>query len=575
MERRFLNAIITQSRAETGRAVTGIGNVGTGTIEEVLEAVGRSSRDYFGKDQMGVIKGMWQSWNNAWHEGPAYGAMLKHIGEVASKGKPITPQVFRDAVDISKTLAGDMNRVGASGYARLFKASVPYSAAMLQSWNSIGSAFKVSPVRFIAGAAALIGAPTVSEMFYNVMLSDASGTFQDPHNPRKQWTYNDYYWNGFTTQQRTDNFIYFVPEKPPWEAIVIPVSPEWGLFRATVMEGVDALFNLSDVGDIGTVDQAKVNRSAFVGAATRVFEVALPPPLAAIGSGLGMDVRLGLTSEVRDDPENPGRVTSIIRTIPITSGGRANRSTSKSRFAQGDLDRNFAGMIQDVFGAAGAAYVNVHEAVAAGIRGREGTLARGLKDGVEALSYSARQQARYVQPLMGKTLRPSVGEDEIARSLFVSRANLLRLRDQFTNGILGGGIVYADGRLIVGDGFKLADDPINAELAASASAILSSIGALDKDVSHLNKNLSTMGNATDLGTIEEKYAKMDSKTLQILALKAKQLSMIHDFELKANAYLQERYRRDFDIDLTSFTARADPTEGSTLKELLNSPRTSR
>ena len=135
---------------------------------------------------------------------------------------PNNPQLIRDAVDYSKTIAGDMRRVGASGLARVFDATFPFSAATLQSWNSIGRAIKYNPVRFTAGAAAIIGVPTMSELAYNASLSAAFGTFKDAGG--KEWTYDDYYWNGFTTQQRNDNFIYFVPGRDPWDAVLVPVT---------------------------------------------------------------------------------------------------------------------------------------------------------------------------------------------------------------------------------------------------------------------------------------------------------------------------------------------------------------
>ena len=576
LERRFMDATINQVRMESGRTVTGMGNIGHGTIDEIMEVVGKPSVDFFGKDEMVLLKRLWQGWNNAWHEGPAYGAMEKHIGKVANEGGEITSQVIRDAVDISKTVAGDMRRVGASGFAQGFNASVPFASAMVQSWNSIAGAARVDFGKFIVGASALIGVPTLSEMTYNAILSEASDPWPDPKNPDKQWTYNDYYWNGFTTQQRTDNFIYFVPGKPPWEAIVVPVSPEWGLFRGVTMEAADAIFGFSNEGNIAMVDQAKTNRDMFWNSLMRVLDIPLPPPLAAAGSALGMDVRVGLSREVQPDPDDPGATTSIMRMHPIGQGERVTRRAGKSRFANSFHDRTTAAIIQDIFGAAGAAYLNVADAVAANSNPKlGGSITQGLSAGWDALGESAQRQMRYTQPLHGNALRPNAN-DEIAKHLFTSRQVLKNLHNQLRNGYIGAGIVYADGQLIDGDPILPPDDPINLELAASAQKIDSNIGLLDQDIARLKKDLTTLGNASaSFLPRKERNDKYDSKVLQIQAIKAQQLSMLHELEEAMSEYLSERYERDIYVNFASWKPRADLPTSSISKELHLSPPTSR
>ena len=583
LEQVFMDSVINSVRTESGRTVTGIGNIGTGTIDDIMASIGRPSADFFGRDQMGLVKNLWNSWNNAWHEGPAYGAMLRHIGKVANEGGVITPRTIRDAVDVSKTIAGDMRRVGAGNGAQVFNAAFPFSSAMVQSWNSIAGAAKTDWGKFIMGASALIGVPTASEMVYNKVLSEASGTFPDPRgfidpatNQPKQWTYNDYYWNGFTTQQRTDNFIYFVPGKPPWEAIVIPVSPEWGLFRGTVMESMDAIFNFSDVGSIGQVDNDKVNRSQFLFSLARVLDVPLPPVAAAIGSAAGLDIRLGLVNEVKGDPDSPGRTTSIIRSIPLGQGERVTRRGGKSKFAEGHFDRTLAAMMQDIFGAAGAAMVNFGEAFFSGADRKEGSITQGIMEGLESLTVSAQSQMRYTQPLLGKVLHPNAN-DEIAQNLFVARNTLTGrggLAEQMRNGYIGAGFAYADGTKIEGDTVIPSDDPINLELAASAQDIDSNLKVLDKQIATLKKHLTTIPLSQNLGSQRERRDSTDSITLEIQSLKAQQLGLLHSMEKQLSTYLSERYRREVIVDFTSFKPRPNVSEGSGVKELLKSPQTS-
>ena len=158
--------------------------------------------------------------------------------------------------------------------------------------------------------------------------------------------------------------------------------------------------------------------------------------------------------------------------------------------------------------------------------------------------------------------------------MFASRDNLKKLQNAFNNGYLGGGVAFANGRLIEGQ-VPIPDDPITLELAASASVIDANIGQLDKDIADIRRQLSAMGNAPNVGTTRQKFDKMDALTLQIQSLKAIQLSVIHDFEQKFSAHLSDKYDANIEIDLTRDQTRPDVTKGLTMRELLTRPQTSR
>ena len=565
LETAVLNSTIHRARTETGRTVTGLGSIANNSIDELFDTMGSNFTRYgMTSDVVSGLKGLWNSWNNAWHEGPAYGAMLKHIGEVQNAGKKVDTQVIRDAVDISKDVAGDMSRLGGSQFAKAVHSSVPFSAAMVQSWASIGGAAKNNPVKFMLGASALIGVPTVSEILYNHTLSESQPPWEDPNNPNKTWTYNDYYWNGFTSQQRADNFIYFVPGKPPWEAAIIPVSPEWGLFRGVVMEGMDAIYGFSDVGDIGSVDKNKTNRNQFLTPLLRVFDIPLPPPVAALFSAVDSDIRLGLSVEQKG---TGGASTSIMRKYPIGQGERVTRRSGETRNAEGVLNRTHSAIIQDLFGAAGSAYVNFIEATGSRITRKDTTVTEALGEGLTSLADSAKSQTRYLQPMLwGKTLHPNAN-DEIANNLFSSRKTLGQLKTDLSNGYIGGGIAYSDGQAIVGNTIIPPDDVINLELAASAKQIDSNIGELDSQIAKLRKDLTTIPNSTNLGNSTERRDLLDSTSLQIKALKAQQLSVLHDFEDELSKYLTKEYGREVTVDFTNFKPRANLAKGSILSRL--------
>lgn len=571
LSRRFLDSVMNQHRTETGGTVTGLGNVGSGTMDEMMDVFGPAYAKQYSSEGLGLLRELWRTWNHAWHEGPAHAVVLRKLGEAAKAGRNIDdPKLIREISDYAKTVSADMRRIGSSRYAEVFNATVPFSSAMLQSWSSIGGAIKSNPARFIGGISALIGIPTMTELASNALISESSEPWEDANG--KMWSYNDYYWNGFTTKQRVDNFIYFLPGTPPWDAVLVPISPEWSLFRGVVMEAADAIFGLSDQGAIGLVDQAKVNRSMFIGSFARVFDIPLPPLGAAVASGLGLDLRLGLSVEVKDDPDNPGLGATFLRSQYRGGGERYTRRTSRDHF-DNEFDRNVADIIQDIFGAAGSMYINVHTAYTAGEEGREGTITRGLGMGLAAVGQTLKQQSRYLQPLLGKALRPNAS-DEVSQFLHGSRKNLIRLSEDMRNGFVGAGVVWADGQAVKGN-LRISDDPIHLELAADASGLNSDIGMLDKEIASLKRDLSTIRNAPNLGSLREVNDKLDAITLQIQMLKAHQLSVIHDYEDKMSLYLSKKYKRDINIDLSSYTPRrAEVKGGSTLQELLMKPQTS-
>ena len=575
--KRFADSMVNPIRGETGRIASSLqASTFTGSVDDFAAATGVEFGKLYGQDQMGLVWRLWKTFNTALHEGPAFGAMQKHIGDARIAGKTVDAKVIREAVDYSKTVAGDMRRLGASDMAKRFNASVPFSAAMIQSWASIGSAATHGGMesfgKFVAGVGAIIGVPTVSEMIYNTLLSAQTNpdgsplTFTDESG--KAWTYDDYYWNGYTTQQRADNMIMFVPGQPPWEAILMPISPEWGLFRGAVMDAVDAAFNLSNVGAIHTADpeQNRIARTQLVASAARVLDIPLPPLVAAAYSAVGADVRLGLAVEESSDPDDPGAGLTLLRNVPLGQGERITRRAGKAKYALSHLDTTTVAMLQDIFGAGGSLYVAAYEAFHAGKTLDSGSITTGLADAAVAFGDGLRKQARYTQPLWGKTLRPSAG-GEIATDLFNRRAALNRLATDFKQ-------YYQGGKGNLGNTVIPPDDPINFELSADAKKVLSTIGKLDSHVSLLRRELASMGNATNLGTISNKNASMDAKRLQIQALKAQQLGFIIDYEARVSSVLSERYGREIDINLATFKPRANLVGDSIFQGFLKPRQTS-
>jgi hypothetical protein len=570
LDARIKHSMLNQIRRESGRTQAGIGNIGNGTMEEIMNAVGRNSSDYFGKDQMGLVGNLWNTWNNAWHEGPAYGAMLRHIGEARNAGQQITPQVIRDAADISKSIAGDMRRRGASNFAEAFNASVPFSAAMLQSWNAIGSAAKHDFGKFMLGASALIGVPTLSELAWNKSVGADGKVWTDDGG--QQWTVDDYLWNAYTTQQRVDNFIYMVPGKPPWEAILVPVSPEWSLFRGVVLEAADAIFSLSTIGNMENIDQDKTNRSHFWTSLARVTDVALPPVISAGLSAVGADVQLGLRSGVNNAAgEAPSEQMSFIKNIPVGQGDRYGRAT---KFDSGHLDETTTAIIQDIFGAAGAAYINVHEAFMTGLTRKDGSVTEAVDRSLEAFGGALKSQARYTQPLMGKVLHPNASGDEITKSYISTKKAMQNLAKQVDSDYMRGGMMYADGQLVSGDTIILRDDPINLELAVYAENLLSMTSTLDQQINQIHSDIKSIPNDRKIGSLKARNDKRDALTMELQTKRAQVLNLAYDAEYIISQALSNKYRRDIKVRFSEFTPRAQLPTSSIFQELQKPLQTS-
>jgi hypothetical protein len=589
---KFENSMLNQVRSETGRIQSSYqADTFSGSLNDFAASTGSQFSGTFGADQMGMVWRMWKGWNNALHEGPAFGAMQKKMGQslIDNNGAPLSPQQIRDAVDFSKKVAGDMQRIGASDMAKAFNASVPFSAAMVQSWASIGAAAKGNWGKFIAGASTLIGIPTLTEIFHIESLSKQTNpdgtpmTFRYPNtgqNPRldgKEWTYSDYYWNGLTSNQRVDNFIYMHPGKPPWEAVIMPVSPEWALFRSAVLDGASTYFNLGQEGNLATANltgvkdeqgrdlEGDLSRHHMFASAQRVLDIPVPPPVAAALSLMGVDFRMGVAFDKSADPEDPGENVSILKAIPHGQGERVTRRSGKTKFANQYLDQNTVAAIQDIFGAAGTLYVGMFEAAHAGLTiGEEPGVAQAFSMSVDAFSNGLQRQARYTNPLFGTALRPKVN-DEIAQELFARKEGIKALVAD-ANNFAGGGAVSVNGDPNIGNAVVLPDDPVYIKMVESAKALSQQMSAMDKQIAPLRRQLSIIGNSTNFKSIKERNQEYDATVLEIQRLKAQQTSILIRFEAQASDDLSERFNKDIKVDLSAANPRPN-LEGSSLRGL--------
>ena len=562
---RFKNSLFNQVRGESGRMSSSYrANEFSPTMTNFADNFGDDFHQMF-PDSFHLVTRLWKKYNMALHEGPAYGAMHKRIGEALLKNPEIKndprklAQLIREGVDHGKTVGGDVKRMGASQAARAFHASVPFSGAMVQSWNALYTSAThngwKSFSKFTAGAGAMIGAPTIAEITYNSFLSPE---------------HRDYYWNTLTTQQRNDNMVMFIPGRPPEEAAIYPISPEWSLFRAAIIDGADAIFGLSQAGNIEEAAHGtdKVGREHLWASLIRVLDVPIPPLIAAGFALGGTDLRIGGAVEKIADPDAPGQEVSFIRGHAFGQGERVTRRGGESKYVNDVFTTNVSEALKDLFGAGASLGISVINAYHAGDKLEDSPM-EGLSRGAQAFGDGLLKSARYTQPLFGNTLRPKAN-DEVAKELFLRKENLKRLQKDAT-AYFTGALASSTGRPNVGNSVVPPNDPINYELSGDARNVSNMIGQLDKDVSDLRRRISIIENSSRINgepvSIREKNKHIDGLNLEIQGLKSKQLASIIDYEERASKILTERYGRPVEINLSTFAPRTSPTANLIFREL--------
>jgi hypothetical protein len=316
--------------------------------------------------------------------------------------------------------------------------------------------------------------------------------------------------------------IVFRPGAPPWEAILIPIVPEISLVRGIVIDGMEAAFGLSESG----LDQG----NHFLAGLGRVFDIPLPPVVAALGSSMDMDLRMGIIPD-----ETDGSGFSFFEGRPLLTGERVTGNYGKAKFTGAEVDKDVVAVIQDLFGAAGATGIAVYEAMNPGID--ESVATRG-EYALDELGRNVLRQARYLQPLFGKALRPNPN-DSIARSVIQKKDALTRAKkdlDAVLSGTPGGAATFSGEDPIQGNTVEVPADPIQQALSATADPVLSSIKDIDGEIGKLRKRISTLGTTTqDQYTGKKLSVKgrddlIDSLNLQISAFKAQQLSILNKAE---------------------------------------------
>jgi len=532
LKRKIKNSLVAPIRRETGNSASGLGaSEYQGNITSILE----ESVPYISKTYgANVLPQFWRTWshlNTAMHEGTALGIAMRKSHQAAldnptASTSALSRQAKRDAND----LVGDVRIRGSSDAAKAFHAITPFSGAMMQAWSTMGRAMKKAGWQKTMGAVtAAIGVPTMLEVTYNNSI-DGEETYRDKHG--KEWNYRDYFWNGFTTDQRNNNHIIMKPGKPPWEALLIPITPELSLFRSIVIDSMEVLYGLSQSGlDTG---------NHMLAGLVRTFDIPLNPFISAIGSSLGLDLRAGI---IPDDTEGKG--FSFFNGRQLNTGGRLGSGLATPKFEGGELDRMIVNIAQDIFGAAASTGIGFYEGFNAG---NEATsLDTRLEFAFDEVGRNIKRQARLPGSLFGSVLRPSPDRD-VARDLVSKQDALQKMGTDFKTLQTGGNIVK--GLPSRGEPTTQSKDPVQLIIGSIAPEALAAISVFKDPIRILRHQINTLGAKTidrfegKQLTVKGREDIIDALNLRIGAYQAQQLSILKTFEELVVQTVAENTGRD-------------------------------
>ena len=461
---------------QIGKSATGFNlSQVDGDITDVLDQSAFYISQRFGGNTLPQFARIWKHLNDALHEGTAYGVTVRKLGGTAvGKTGDEVRQTRRGVSD----LIGD-NRLKGSNM-DTFNAVVPFSGAMFQAWSTVGRAMKhAGAQRTIATLTTAVGLPTALEVTYNSML-DPEATFPDRLDPTKMWTYQDYYWKGFTTDQRNNNMIVFIPGRHPKEAILIPIVPEISLFRSLVIDAMEIVFGLSEMSPVSAHNKMEPNH--LWGGVARTFNIPFPPPVKAAISALGIDIRAGPAVDEVD-----GSGVSFFQTINLPTGERATPNFGRTRFIGGEIETRAQAILQDILGAGGTAAVRFWGAMN---DGKAESFSARAEAGLDSFAISMGQQARWVNPLFGKSLR-NTPDPEVARAAVNKRDAIERFAKGLKNSVSGGGMSGSIPSL--GDSIPVTQDPVLQQLQMNSTSYSRLIQPYVAAISSLRSEMASIG----------------------------------------------------------------------------------
>lgn len=563
LERAYQQSILRALRRE-GAVITGAGSNSSasdfgGHVSGVLSQINPTLSRTMGVGALQVIGRTWMIINRAAREGAATGTTLRELKRL---GGSIDPESARLAMLHSKEVVGDVRRRGASESAMWMAASVPYYGATIQSWASIGRAIAKAPEWAIPAMITTVGLPLVAATAYNEWIAQQFGDMKFTDAKGYEWTYKDYLHNGITDTQKANFETFFIPGAAPWDAEVIPLAPEYALFRSMVFEGLDAMFNLSDVGIAG---ETGLNGNVFWKSLGRAGGFSPPPLVGAAMAGLGMNVQVAPSLS---GAPGEGEQFSMVDAHPLVSGQRVDANSGQERYVNSYMDTKMQAVLNALFGSAASAYIAIAETMHTSQN--DPTPMSQLErwshtagDAAEQFGIEAGRQAPWTPSLWNKSLRTS--NDHEVNSKVIDKVATLRKVNKDFGVLFGGGHVTLDGKPIAGDSVIPPQDPVYQEFVSGSRYALMQIDKLGQQISEYKRQISTLGTSTH-DPLDETQGKkrfsprsrqdvLEALNTKINLVYAQQYKLIEAQEAVMQDWLHNRYGRDFKVDFSHIKPR--------------------
>jgi len=562
LQARFKRSMIHDYQQQTGSIGTSGQHIvpGSENITNHLDKVAFAVSKKWGGNIMPEIVRMWDHINAGFHEGVAYGVALRKLGGT-TKGK--TANQLRKSKREAGDLVGNTSLQGASTVARQLSSMIPFYGPAMQGLTTVGRSMIASrksggTFKTVATISAVIGSPVAVEMAYNMFI-DPDGKYQDAAG--KWWTHKEWYLDGWSAPQRASNVIFQIPGRNPWEPVFFPMPPEIGLLRALYMDLFEVVFDLSDDESNYSMDHSAV---AF----TRFANVPSPILAKVFLSLVGVDVRHGLSVEgeislVQERPLSPNRVTPNLE---------------RAQYQGGALAVSAQAIVQDFAGTLGTTGVRIYNELFGG------DPAVPIEDKVAAamgqLSVSVSQQARYISPLLKKSLRTGRGNRHITDQIYAKEQAIDRWGK--TLNVLTGEMQSK----VPGRTQKITQDPITIALVEQIPAIRGKVKILNEEIARLNSWINSLQlslvNTIKLPnspiargpiTVEQRNDLVDGYKAEIDALEKVKLGVYKSLEAGFGIWMQGRTGRDMSgFTFDGWKDRANPDSASPTPQ--TSPQTS-
>ena len=580
LQRRISNSMMRPFQRETGRLLTtpetqrAVPNI-TNSLRQSLPYI----YDTYGANAVPMVGRMWMNLQTAMHEGAVFGKVLREAdkrGGFHNIPKKEQGRFFRTAEQQAKNLVGDVQRRGTSPGAQLVHTAIPFAGATIQAWATLGRAILKNPKMTMPAIATIVGGPTVSEVVWNTMIiGDATYDELQPDGTTVKATYRDAYWRRLTTGQVIDNFLYFVPGVHPDNAVIYPLPPELSIMKAVLLEGMDAVMDLSGPSRMENEELGvQVSGRRYMHEALkRVTDLPNAPPVAALMSAAtGKDVRISANIFGDETDQN-------------TFGPFSSNAPGSSRITGGQSEVTHVGdeainrvklIINDLLGAGAGVALAANEAFHSGPdattdASQKLSVIDRVGRGLDAGLYALNKTARYASPLtFGRTLSPNPNNN-IARNLFAMK-NTLEEAIAALKPSLSEGKVGKSGNLAIGNSLPSHLDPIYLEVGNAAPAWMTIIKPYLDNVATYREQKELLQNSNkilNLKTGEYEPAsysqireRIDAYSLAIMVEQERQELTLKALAKDLSRKLNEKYNRSpdnlIDIDLARLKPRKNP-----------------